>query len=367
MAKVEKDEVYRELQVHLDKMPVGFPATKSGSDIRVLKHLFSPEEAKIATFLKFGWDRDLETIDIIYDRAKNSDYTKEELEFKLDEMGKKGLIMTKRESGKKFYGNALLMVGIFEFQVNRLKKEFIKDFHDYFDQGWLPEAFKVKGAQLRTIPVEKSITMEHNVADFDNLSKLLENTTSPYMVTNCICKQLKDMEGQSCKVTERREVCMGFGNAAQLYIDQGWGREITRDEAIDILKQNQEEGLVLQPDNAQELSFICSCCSCCCESLRRYLKFPYPGKISVSNFYAEIDAESCTGCGTCIEICPMDAIDSVENISIVKRERCIGCGNCVAKCPSDAVSLIKKDKQFIPDPTMDDLFDRIMQRKLAQK
>jgi electron transport complex protein RnfB len=367
MAKIEKEGVYRELQVHLDKMPVGFPATKSGSDIRVLKHLFTPEEAKIATFLRFGWDRDLETVGTIYDRAKDSDYTKEELERKLDEMGKKGLIMTKRESGQKSYGNALLMVGIFEFQVNRLKKEFIKDFHNYFDEGWLSEAFKVKGAQLRTIPVEKSIDIEQGVADFDSLSKLLETTTGPYMITNCICKQLKDMEGQPCKVTDRREVCMGFGNAAQLYIDQGWGREITKDEAVDILNKNQEEGLVLQPDNAQELSFICSCCSCCCESLTRYLKFPYPGKVSVSNFYAEIDENLCTGCETCIEICPMEAIEPIKNISIVKRERCIGCGNCVANCPSDAISLKKKDKQYVPQLTMDDLFDRIMQRKRAQR
>ena len=63
----------------------------------------------------------------------------------------------------------------------------------------------------------------------------------------------------------------------------------------------------------------------------------------------------------------MEAIEPIKDISIVKRERCIGCGNCVANCPSDAISLKKKDKQYVPQLTMDDLFDRIMQRKKAQR
>ena len=298
----ENDDVYIKLQQHLDKMPIGFPTAESGSGIRLLKHLFTPEEAEMATWLKFGWDRDLETIDSIYERIKDKGLTKEELENKLDEMSKKGLIMFKREGNIKYYGNALLMVGIFEFQVNRLKKEFIPDFHDYFDNAWLPEAVKVKGAQLRTIPVEKSIELHDNVSSFDNLEDLLKTTDGPYAIINCICKQLKDMEGEPCKVTDRREVCMGFGIAAELYIEHGWGREITKEEAREILKKNQEDGLVLQPDNSQNLTFICSCCSCCCEGLSRYLKMSAPGKYIITNFYAQVDSDSCIGCGTCVEI-----------------------------------------------------------------
>ncbi|MCJ7649492.1 MAG: hypothetical protein MUP85_12820, partial [Candidatus Lokiarchaeota archaeon] len=146
MSKSEEKDVFRELQKHLDKMPIGFPATKSGSDIRILKQLFTPYEAEIAMLLKFGWERDLETIDTIYNRIDDKSISKEVLGNILDEMGRKGLIMTKRELDQKYYGNALLMVGIFEFQVNRLNKDFIEDFHDYFDEGWLPETLKLKGA-----------------------------------------------------------------------------------------------------------------------------------------------------------------------------------------------------------------------------
>jgi electron transport complex protein RnfB len=366
MLKSEEDDVYRVLQKHLDKMPIGFPVTKSGSDIRVLKHLFTPKEAEIATLLKFGWERDLEPLDVIYARLGDKNITKDELRDALDEMGHKGLIMTKKESDQTYYGNALLMVGIFEFQVNRLKKEFIDDFHDYFEEGWLPETLRLKGSQLRMIPVEQSIEFEPNVSRFDKIQELFETTDGPYMVANCICKQLKDMENQPCKVTPRREICMGFGHAAKLYIDQGWGRKITKDEAIDILKQNQEDGLVLQADNSQKLTFICSCCSCCCEGLSRIIKIPNPGEMMVTNFYAEVNVDDCTGCEACITICPMEAIKLVDNIAKIKKKRCIGCGNCVVRCPSEAISFNKRERQFVPYPTMDDLFDKIMQRKKAQ-
>ncbi|MFX0031861.1 MAG: 4Fe-4S binding protein [Candidatus Hermodarchaeota archaeon] len=365
-SNTEEKDIYRRLQLHLDKMPIGFPATRSGSDIRLLKHLFSPEEAEVAMFLKFGWDRDLETLDTIYERVKNKVSSKEDLEQKLDSIAKKGLIMFKREDAVKFYGNALLMVGIFEFQVNnldKLPKEFIKDFHEYIDEGWLKETFRVKGAQLRTIPVEESIDVEQIITDYDNIKKLIETTEGPYMVTNCICRQVKDIMESPCEITSRRELCLGFGYGAKIYIEQGWGREITKEESLDILKQNQEDGLVLQPDNSQELCFICSCCSCCCESLSRYIKLPNPGHITVSNYYAKVDSESCTGCETCIEICPMKAIIMEDNISQVIQKRCIGCGNCIVKCPSEAIELVKKERQFTPFPTMDDLFDKLKQRK----
>ncbi|MFX1557631.1 MAG: hypothetical protein ACFFC9_10290, partial [Promethearchaeota archaeon] len=73
-------DIYRKLQQHLDKLPIGFPTTKSGSDIRLLQYLFTPEEAEIAILLKFGWDRDLETIDTIYERVKDKKISKEVLE-----------------------------------------------------------------------------------------------------------------------------------------------------------------------------------------------------------------------------------------------------------------------------------------------
>ena len=363
----EDSDIYRKLQQHLDEMPVGFPPVKSGADIRLLKHLFTPEEAKIAMFLKFGWDRDLEPLETIYKCAKETGISLEELETILDRMVSKGSIMNKKDGGKKYYGNALLMIGMFEFQVNRLTKDFIKDYEDYFIQGWLPESFRVKAAQMRTIPVEKSIEFEHNVSTYDNITKVIDEAEGPFAILNCVCRQVKDILEDPCKATDRREVCMASGIMAQLTIDQGRGRAITKEEALEILQKNQEEGLVIQPDNSQILSFVCSCCSCCCENLSKYILLPNPANVVIANYYAEVDSDLCTGCGTCVEICPMKAIKLKDDISSIKRKRCIGCGNCAAKCPSEAISMNKRERQFTPFPSMDVLFDKVMQRKIRLK
>jgi ferredoxin len=91
---------------------------------------------------------------------------------------------------------------------------------------------------------------------------------------------------------------------------------------------------------------------------------PNPADVVVANYYADVDSDLCIGCGTCVEICPMKAIKLKDDLSLVKRKRCIGCGNCAAKCPSDAIIMIKRDRQFTPYPSMDELFDRVMQRKI---
>jgi ferredoxin len=364
MSNVEEEmEIYRNLQKHLNKMPIGFPSVKSGADLRLLKHLFTPEEAKIATYLKFGWDRDLETLETIHERINTTIISQKKLEKILDAMASKGSIMSKRKNGKNLYGNAELAVGMFEFQVNKLTEGFVEDFQEYMDQGWWPEALKVKGAQLRTIPVEQSTEPEHNVSTYDDLLKLLDTTDGPYVAVNCVCRQMKDVMEDPCKVTSRRELCLGFGEPAQLYIDQGWGRSISKKEVLEILRKNEDDGLVLQPDDSQHLNFICSCCGCCCEFLSKLKKLASPGNFTITNYYAEVDSELCTGCGTCEDTCQMNAISLKNELSSIKRRKCIGCGNCVAKCPSDAIHLNKKEREFTPYPSMDDLFDRIRHRK----
>jgi len=169
--------------------------------------------------------------------------------------------------------------------------------------------------------------------------------------------------GKPCQVTSREETCMGLGNMASQYIEFGWGREISKDEAFDVLRKNQEEGLVLQPGNAKKIDFLCSCCGCCCESLQIFNKLPNPADFVHTNYYAEVNPDECVGCGTCIDLCPMNALSLEEDISTVNLKRCIGCGNCVAKCPSDAITLIKKEKHHIPHETYTDLFNELKEKK----
>ncbi|MHA1144273.1 MAG: ATP-binding protein [Candidatus Helarchaeota archaeon] len=359
---VEELDVYRELQKHLDKMPIGFPATKSGVEIRLLKHLFTPEEAKIAARLKYA-PFPSETIDAIFERIKDLGYSKDELEKILNEMVSKGTLLFKKEGNEKFYGNALFAVGMFEFQVARLSEEFMKDVYRYIAEGYALELFRTKVPQLRTIPIEQSIKPEQKVASYDDIETLIKEYDGPIMVTNCICRSSKDLMGNPCKVTDRREGCFGFGLLGQLYIDQGWGRSVSKEEALKILRQNQEDGLVLQPSNSIELEFICSCCACCCGLLLGKRIFPRPVELFASNFFAQVDEDSCVGCGTCIERCQMQALKLVDDICKVNLDRCIGCGVCVPACPSDAIQLQKKEEENVPPQDMNELYEKIQEKR----
>ncbi|MFX1593957.1 MAG: 4Fe-4S binding protein [Promethearchaeota archaeon] len=365
--KSEDSDIYRQLQKHLDKMPIGFPQAESGSDIRVLKHLFTPEEANIATFLKFGWNRDLEPLEQIYERIKDTGVSIEELKTKLDNMVKKGSILSKRKRDKKYYANAMLIIGMYEFQVNKLTTEFLKDFNEYLGEIWGAEANKTDYHQLRTIPVEKSLDPELRVAPYDNVRKIIEESNGPFAKINCICRQERDMYGKPCKMTNHKDNCLGFGDMIQMYIDQGWATQISKEETLRILQTNQEEGLILRPSNSQNVEFICSCCYCCDKGISELLKVPDPANYVVSNFYSEVDPELCTGCGSCIDRCQLEAITLIDDVSSIDRKRCIGCGNCVAICPSDAIILQKKEEEYVPPPTMDDLYDLILTEKTKLK
>ncbi len=363
----DEDDVYRKLQEHLDQMPIGFPRAESGADIRFLKYIFTPEEAKIATFLKFGWYRDIEPLDQIYKRIKNTGMTLKELEDILDNMVKKGCIISKKDGNKKFYGNVSIILGIYEFHVNKLTKDFLKILNEYMGEIWGREANKTNYKQMRIIPVDVDVVPEHNIAPYDNIKKIVEGSNGPFVKVNCVCRQEMEIQGEPCKMTKHKDNCLTIGDMAQHYIDQGWGTQISKEETLNLLHQNQEEGLIFRPNNAQSVDFVCSCCYCCDGGIRGLSKAPDPANYVLSNFYAEVDPDLCTGCGTCLDRCQMNAITQTDDISSIERKRCIGCGNCVTVCPSEAIILQKKEEQYIPLPAMDDLYNKILEEKTKQK
>jgi len=259
------------LQKHLDRLPIGFPATESGVEIRILKHLFTPEEVKIATQLSML----PEPLSRIYKRVQKRGVSIQELERLLDHMVDKGSIMMSKKDGEKLYGNAMLAIGMYEFQVERLTKDFAEDWLQYLDEAFAGEAGRTKIPQVRTIPIEKSIPQEYHVSSYDDVRQIVENIKGLIVVANCVCRQTKDVVGESCTKTDLRETCLLFGDGAQQYLDWGIARSITREEALDILRKAQEAGLVLQPQNTQRPEFVCCCCGDCCGMLAAVKKFPH--------------------------------------------------------------------------------------------
>lgn len=358
----KNEHVYIKLQRHIDNQAIGFPSTKSGSEIRILKHIFTPIEAEIATCLSYR----LEPLEKIFERARHLLESPEKLSQMLDCIEIKGGIESKVKDGKRLYCNAPLVVGMYEHQLGKLTPEFINDFNEYVSDKRFGIAFiSTKLPQMRTIPIAESIQPQHNVSTFDEVAVLLQQAEAPFAVFECICRQKMSLEDKPCRVTNRKETCFAFGSTAQAVLRRGSGREITLDETMSILEQNQKQGLVLQPSNTQKAEFICSCCGCCCGILSMHKSLPKPINFWASNFYAVIDTDACDGCGICETRCQAGAASISEKTqqSSIDLNRCIGCGICIPACPSKAISLQKKPAEVKPPQTREDLYDIIMSHK----
>jgi len=354
-------EIYNELAKHLDKMPIGYPTTDSGVEIRILKHLFTQEHAEIALTLGFYPNK----IKQLLRSLKH--YSLEELEENLDDMYFKGLINRgiRNENGEevKYYTLAPLAIGMYEYQLNSLTPEFFKDVEDYFEEGFLDEFNKTRIPQIRTIPIEKTVDHEQTIASYDDLKQVIETIGGPIAVAECICRKGTDLLGESCKKTDLRESCFSFRTAAKVYIEKGLGREVSKEEALQILEKAQEDGLVLQPGNSQRPMNICTCCGCCCGVLSHQNKLEEPAQFFATNYYAKVDPDECSGCGICEERCNMDAVHVEDTIAVVNLARCIGCGACVPTCISEAIKLYKKENEITPPKNTVETYLAIMDKK----
>jgi electron transport complex protein RnfB len=355
----ETEGPYRALQRHLDNQPIGFPPTKSGVELRILKHIFTPEEAKIATKLRSEY----EPIEVIYERCDASALSLEDLRTILDAIVEKGGIHYRLVNDEKHYANAPLMVGMYEYQLKRLTKEFVDDVFQYAREGFALEVYSTGINQLRIVPVNQSLTEEHIVSTYDELMALVDTIEGPYSVAECVCRKARELQGAPCQQSSTHENCLMFGDMAQYYSDQGWARLIEKEEVFKILKQSHEDGLIFQSINSQKPEAICNCCACCCGLLSNIKQFNNPADFIESNYYAAVDAEKCIGCESCVERCQLAALEMVDGISHVDRLRCIGCGNCVVVCPEEAIHLEVKKVTKIPPEDTDILYDNIRTKK----
>ena len=362
----ESHNVYKKLQKHLDKQPVGFPATASGVERRLLRDAFTVDEAAIAIEMSYKF----QSFDQIFEKVKNSEISEEKLQSMLDNMESHGAIFVKIVDGKKQYALHPMAVGIFEMKVSTMNAGYYMDFRKYSYQSFATAFLSTALPQMRVIPIEKSVTPDLNIATYDEVRELILQNDGHICIAECVCRKGKDSIGRPCKETDRREVCIGLGDFADMYTRNGFGRPISSEEAFKILEQNEKEGLVLMPSNSQESQFVCSCCKCCCACLEGVTMLAKPAEFVKNNYYAVLDAEKCVGCGKCGQKCKTEAIkmQPVKDSKKVKAvgidlNRCIGCGVCVAVCKTGALTLAKKEIQTAPPKDMDTLYEEIMKNK----
>ncbi len=331
-------DIYERLAKHLDDLPAGFPCTKSGVEMRILRRLFTPEDAEFAMHLTLIPEEPR----VIARRAK---IPINEAARRLQELEKKGLIMgILQENRPPLYMAVQFVVGIWEGQVNKLDPELGRSFEEYLNT-LMEQALWHGIPQLRTIPVNKSIPIQNVVMPYEKAEELVRSQKS-FAVSNCICRQEQRILGKGCDKPE--ESCMQLGMAADSVVRNGRGRAISMEEALALLQRAEEAGLVLQPNNARDPLFICMCCGCCCGVLRSLKRHPKPSGRVASPFWASLNPDTCKGCGLCTKRCQMEALHLDNKKSVLDVNRCIGCGLCVSTCPTHSLSLVRKPNEKQP-------------------
>ncbi len=348
-------KVYFDLREQLDQYSVGFPATESGVEMKILEKLFSEDEA--ALYLQLSMMPE-PAASIAQRTGGELDSTAALLQRMVD----RGLIYRHKSKETFKYAAVPFVIGSYEFQVNDMDKEFAEMFDQYFLEAFGKQGIGHK-PPLRTIPVQKSIDHLWPVAPYEDVKKIFEGKDQ-ISVGKCICRVQKGLLNESCD--KPVEVCFQFGSHAQFYVDKGFSRYISRDEASQIIDKCEEAGLVPQPFMSQDVGGMCNCCGDCCGILRSIKLDPKPAQRVLTNYYATVDSDSCSGCETCHDRCQMEAIKvGAEGVAAVDRDRCIGCGLCVTTCPSEALSLHAKpeSERQAPPPTAKDFIMQLAQAR----
>ena len=339
------DAVYSRLAKVLDTLPNGFPAAESGVEMKLLKKIFSPEEAELFCRMRLSF----ETAEQV---SQRTGLPMEGLEEKLLHMSEKGQLMHIDFGGIHVFKMLPYVFGIFEFQLPHLDREFA-ELNEEYGPVYGKQFFSKTPQMMYTLPIEEEIMSNQEALSYDRVSAIVEQSQS-FMVQECICKKEQALLDNPCK--KPLEICMAFAPVPGIFQDSNVGRAVTKEEAKSILKKAEEAGLVHLTNNFQNgRFFICNCCGCCCGVLKGINKLGIPAsKVINSHYYAVIDPDACTACGVCAdERCQVNAITAGDAYSVIP-ENCIGCGLCISTCPSQAISLTARPTTETLAPPQDE-------------
>ncbi|PKN18074.1 MAG: 4Fe-4S ferredoxin [Deltaproteobacteria bacterium HGW-Deltaproteobacteria-6] len=348
--------IYEKLRDRLEMMATGYPATANGVEIKILRQLFSEEDADL--FLKL--EAKPATAGQVALRLA-SDVA--DMAVRLEGMARKGLIFRVRQDEAICYFPVPFIVGIYEFQLNNLDKPLLKDISQYYLTGLGATFHGQKTPHLRSIPINAEIVADRPIFPYDDAAAIIKGKAR-IAVAECFCRKAVSLYGKTC--SHPLETCLQFETFADYYVENGMARYISTEEALAILKQSEAEGLVIHILNSQKVEAMCCCCSCCCGMLISLKLFPAPARAVKSNYACLFDEALCNHCGICVSRCTVGAFKMKDEKVGFHADRCIGCGLCVTTCPTDALKLDKKadDSLYTPPATVYDTY-AVMSREKA--
>ncbi|WP_430884422.1 FAD-dependent oxidoreductase [Fusibacter sp. JL216-2] len=232
-----------------------------------------------------------------------------------------GVSTVKSEDGVDKFWYETWVPGIFEMVVNnksnvRKYPQIAKAFDDY---GHLKNPLAAgnvpigKGV-MRVIPIESALDGETRRASSEEVSGYIRNARL-LSVSDCSCRTSREEMGEGCGHL-KEEMCIQLDDAAEYYIRTGRGREVTKEEALEIIRKAERDGLMHQIPNTEgegHTHAICNCCGCSCYAIRAAGMYHNPDMVR-SNYISQVDPENCVGCGECVDVCPTNAIKLGEKL-----------------------------------------------------
>ncbi len=360
------EKVYEKLAKHLAALGMGYPEKEEL--LEILKENFTPAEAEVALAIP------TRVIPLeptpVSDILPHVKLSREELESVLSNLAQRGLLYSKKlkhgETGyalQQFgYGfpQTFFWRGVDTPNAKRMAELVIK----YSGKDQLYEAYgKTSTKALRYVPATLSFDpASHAVFPFEMMEVLIQKVRVIALV-HCPCRATAQLIGKK-RCDHPLEVCIKYDELAEYVIDKGIGKEITKKDALQILETSEEAGLVHLVDNAREgIKHTCNCCGCCCWSVGTIRRKRIPRDVLMATYFLrETDKERCTGCGQCVDICPVQVIRMEGDFPVVDKEWCIGCGVCAAPCPVSAVRLVRKS-DAIPPKDFKELHTQILRER----
>jgi electron transport complex protein RnfB len=339
MKQETRKDVYEQLADALDRLPNSFPRTPSNVEITILRKIFSPEEASLASQLS----RQMESVEII---AKRIGLSADEATTRLTNMAKRRLLWFDKRDGKPQFRLAPWVVGIYEAQLEIMDHEFAHLIEEYMANGGAAGIMKPQPALHRVVPAQRAVKSEW-ILPYDDVKKVLLSSKT-FVLRDCICRVQQDRIGRRCNFPLRTCVSFSTNERPSTPLD------ISKDEALAFLDKAEEMGLVHTVSNVMKgIGYVCNCCGCCCGILRGITDWGIENSVAQANYFAAIDPEECLGCEKCVKRCQVHAISKKNRVAEVDRKQCIGCGLCVTGCPSGAATLQRKPDTETVHPPLD--------------
>lgn len=338
--------IYRKLVQKLDFYPIGI--VEDEKTHKFLQALYTPEEAELISQMAL-------TPAKVEEIAKKTGRPLEGLKEELERIGKKGLLFVVDRNNTTYYAPLWSVPGFIEMTLMKVREDIPQQELTQWvlemmkDRVFVEEIFQQQ-TQFGKALVDGKVAQDTADVLPHEVATEVVRSAKKIAVSLCYCRHKEEHAGHPCQFP--LESCLSLNEGATFVLRQNFGREIDREEALDLLEKTSEMGLMHIGDNVKNnLSFICNCCKCCCGILRAYHDHGIFNVAVASSFLMKIHADACVGCGRCAAKCPLEAIHvegaTGQRKAHIDQELCLGCGICYRFCNKSAMYLEKRAKKII--------------------